>query len=59
MTSSPLGCRNVVNRVASLLLMLSIACMAHAQQPVTERSAVAALDKLKQTYEVKNVRLVG
>ena len=59
MTSSPLGCRNVVNWLVSVFLMLSMACVAHAQQPVTARSAVAALDKLKMSYEVKNFRIGG
>ena len=59
MTSSPLGCRNVVNWLVSVFLMLSMACVAHAQQPVTARSAVAALDKLKLSYEVKNFRIGG
>ena len=59
MGSSPLGCRAVVNWLASLLMALSLVCAAHAQQPVTERSAVAALDKMKQTYEVRNFRIGG
>lgn len=48
---------------ATLMLALSIALplagLAHAQAAVTERSAVAALDKLKQTYEVRNFRIGG
>ncbi len=59
MTSSPLGCRSVVNWLVSILMTLSLVCAAHAQQAVTERSAVAALDKMKQTYEVKNFRIGG
>jgi pimeloyl-ACP methyl ester carboxylesterase len=59
MTSSRLGSRIFVNGVASLLLTLSLVCVAHARQAVTERSAVARLDKLKQTYEVANFRIGG
>ena len=59
MKSSPLGCRSVVHWLVSLLMTLSLVCAAHAQQPVTDRSAVSALDKMKQTYEVKNFRIGG
>ncbi|HMN74449.1 MAG TPA: alpha/beta hydrolase [Burkholderiaceae bacterium] len=59
MRSRPPGCRGFVNAMASLLLTLSLVCAAQAQQPVTERSAVARLDKLKQTYEVRNFRIGG
>ena len=38
---------------------LAIAGVAPAQQPVTARSVVPALDKLKQTYEVRNFRIGG
>jgi hypothetical protein len=59
MTSSPLGCRAVVNWLVSVLLTLSLVCAAQAQQAVTARSAVAALDTMKQTYEVRNFRIGG
>jgi homoserine O-acetyltransferase len=38
---------------------LLLAGAAYAQQPLTARSVVAALDGLKQTYEVPNVRIGG
>ncbi|HRY89385.1 MAG TPA: alpha/beta fold hydrolase [Rubrivivax sp.] len=59
MTDRRLGVRTLVNGMAALLLALSFAGAAHAQQAVTERSAVAELDKLKQTYEVRNFRIGG
>ena len=59
MTIRPLGGRAVVRWSASVLLALATLGSAQAQQPVTERSAVAALDKLKQSYEVKNFRIGG
>lgn len=59
MTDRRLGVRTLVNGMAALLLTLSFAGAAHAQQAVTERSAVAELDKLKQTYEVRNFRIGG
>ena len=45
--------------LASLLMTLLLVGAAHAQQPVTDTFGVAALDKMKQTYEVKNFRIGG
>lgn len=45
--------------VAPLVLSATFALAAHAQQPVTARSAVPALDTMKQTYEVRNFRIGG
>jgi len=45
--------------VASLVLSAAFALAAHAQQPITARSAVPALDGLKMTYEVRNFRIGG
>lgn len=59
MISSPLGCRRVLNLLASLLLSVTLAGVAQAAEPVTARSAVPALDELKQTYVVKNFRIGG
>lgn len=59
MISSPLGCRRVLNLLASMLLSMTLAAVAHAAEPVTARSAVPALDELKQTYVVKNFRIGG
>ena len=48
-----------------LILMLAtaaiaaVAAQAQAQKPVTERSAVAALDATKKTVEVRNFRIGG
>lgn len=59
MTSSPLGCRRVLNLLASLLLSVALAGAAQAASAVTARSVVPALDELKQTYVVKNFRIGG
>ncbi len=59
MMSSPLFCRRLANWLVSAFLMLMLAGTASAQQTLTPRSAVQSLDKLKQTYEVKNFRIGG
>ncbi|WP_222623005.1 alpha/beta hydrolase [Ramlibacter cellulosilyticus] len=45
--------------LAPLLAVLWFAASAQAQQPLTPRSVVADLDRLKQTYEVRNFRIGG
>ena len=52
-------CRVVMNWLLMLSLALFWVLPAQAQQPLTARSVVAAQDKLKQTYEVKNFRIGG
>jgi pimeloyl-ACP methyl ester carboxylesterase len=59
MTSSSLFSRRLVHWIASAAMTLTLACAAHAQQPLTPRSVVPALDKMKQTYEVKNFKIGG
>ena len=56
MTSSSLFSRRLLNWLGSAVIALSLAGAAVAQQPITARSAVPALDKMKQTYEVRNFR---
>jgi len=53
------GCRAATNLLASMAMTLALVCLAHAQQPLTPRSVVPALDNLKKTYEVKNFRIGG
>ena len=45
--------------VASLVLSATFVLAAHAQQPITARSAVPALDSIKKTYEVKDFKIGG
>jgi len=59
MTSSSLFSRRLLNWLGSAVIALSLAGAAVAQQPITARSAVPALDKMKQTYEVRNFRIGG
>lgn len=59
MTNSSLFARRFVHGLASAVMTLVLACAAHAQQPLTPRSVVPALDSLKKTYEVKDFRIGG
>ena len=53
------ACRMAMNWLLSLVLTLFLVYPAQAQQPLTARSVVAAQDKLKQSYEVKNFAIGG
>lgn len=59
MRSSPSGLKGRLRGVATLVLSAAFAVMAHAQEPITARSVVPALDKLKQTYEIRNFKIGG
>lgn len=59
MRPEPRGARRAVQWMLSALLTLSLIGTAHAQSPITERSAVPALNDLKQTYEVPQFRIGG
>ena len=59
MKSSALFCRRFANWLGGAAVALSLSVAAYAQQPLTPRSVVAGLDKLKQTYEVKNFKIGG
>ena len=59
MTHRSLCCQYVAGWLASVLMTLMLAFPAYAQQPLTPRSVVAGLDKLKQAYEVKNFKIGG
>ena len=53
------ACRMAMSWLLSLVLTLFLVYPAQAQQPLTARSVVAAQDKLKQSYEVKNFAIGG
>ena len=59
MNDSSLFARRFLHGLASALMMLALAVAAHAEQPLTPRSVVPALDPLKKTYEVKDFRIGG
>jgi homoserine O-acetyltransferase len=59
MKPGPQICRSVASALASIVLILSLACAAHAQQALTPRSVALALDDLKQSYAVRNFRIGG
>lgn len=59
MINNPSGWRGGMRWLASLTLTLTMAFTVNAQQSLTARSVVAAQDKLKQSYSVKNFRIGG
>lgn len=54
-----LGCTALLRWLAAPVMALSLFGVGHAQQAITARSAVADLDKLKQTVEVRNFKIGG
>ena len=59
MRQDPSRCGPLARRAFILLTLFWVMLAAHAQEPLTPRSVVAGLDRLKQSYEVKDFAIGG